>query len=942
MKIVSDEYKVIAESLDGDARYIERITLDDGTVLTDKIEELKYSNMCNNSTNFSFGNTASAILEFQINMPTVELQDKEIVVEQGLELADGTIEYIKLGKFKVDSTETEAFRASYRCVDAMTYKMSTKYESQLTYPTTDVDVLEEVCAQAGISLVNSDLTSHTVSKKLENYTKREIIGIIAQLQGKNAIINADGNLELLWYENADYVIDDSRIYSDRTDIIKSEINYSLDYIVSNYGSTSIKVGDGDTGATISNPYMTQEILDEVFAKIGGFTFTTAEVDFYGDFRLEVGDIVSLQTDGVTYVLPVMTLEHNSDGGVVTTVGSVGETATQNSVDTNGKTLNELKRSVVNSETARSIAEQAADKISFVVEGDTASEFTVTENVIQATTEKLVIRTEKGGEVVIQNGIMYVDDIFAEEITATGSISGAKLYGTYIESKTGEIGGFTISNNALYNGTDSIGSTEDGVYLGTNGLKTVGAEGYVIHDGRQSTYKYFFTKDKSTDEPDSVVEIDGQGVILNQYAIDGEQVSDVYIGFGKEGVLCGYITAEGIVTGLGETAENAILSFKGNANLKTLNVSTDNWLAMKLKREVENSYVNIQFENGSGVLGYLAISEVDGKFKRRLGSDTSKVYDLIDSSGGTLSGNLGINIDTASWRHYEIKNSLRHIQIAINASGYFGFYDVTNSKWLLQSEVNGNGVSIKGNRFTLETSDATTASIRVKNSKRHGGVLVSDAGFLGLWDFTNDKWTLYSDASDNIFCNGALTILGDLQTHNVIPATNATSSDGFTLGNSYFKYRYLYAYSSSIQTSDKRYKTNINYIKDNEVLSKFFDALKPCTYFMVGGDRKHMGFIAQDVEEAMNQNGMTIDDLSFVCKDAEYTLKDEEKPDTEENREYTLDEDGNQKYIYGLKYTELHAMEVDQIQRLKTRVSDLEFALSQALARIEALEEKINQ
>lgn len=898
MKIVSDEYKVIAESLDGDARYIERITLDGGTVLTDKIEELKYSNMCNNSTNFSFGNTASAILEFQINMPTVELQDKEIVVQQGLELADGTIEYIKLGKFKVDSIETEAFRASYRCVDAMTYKMSTKHESQLAYPTTDLDVLEEVCAQAGISLVNSDLTSHTVSKKLENYTKREIIGIIAQLQGKNAIINADGNLELLWYENADYVIDDSRIYSDRTDIIKSEINYSLDYIVSNYGSTSIKVGDGDTGATISNPYMTQEILDEVFAKIGGFTFTTAEVDFYGDFRLEVGDIVSLQTDGVTYVLPVMTLEHNSDGGVVTTVGSVGETATQNSVDTNGKILNELKRSVVNSETARSIAEQAADKISFVVEGDTASEFTITDNVIQATTEKLVIRTEKGGEVVIQNGIMYVDDIFAEEITATGSISGAKLYGTYIESKTGEIGGFTISNNALYNGTYSIGSTEDGVYLGTNGLKTVGAEGYVIHDGRQSTYKYFFTKDKSTDEPNSVVEIDGQGVILNQYTIDGEQVSDVYIVFGKEGVACGYITAEGIVTVLGDTAENAILSFKGNANLKTLNVTGNTTLV-----------------------------------------------------GATSSGNIKITTDSTTQVEYELKNSARRGRLINNANGRLGLHDSTNGKWLFYSDTDGAlniGVetvfkdALTSTSITAKKTTSESTALRTQNSVRSGGIIVSADGFYGLWDFTNSKWTLYSDASDNIFCNGALTILGDAQTHNVIPATNATSSDGFTVGNSNFKYRYLYAYSSSIQTSDRKYKTNINYIKDNEVLSKFFDALKPCTYFMVGGDRKHMGFIAQDVEEAMNQNGMTIDDLSFVCKDQEYKLIDENEPNTEENREYLYDENGEPLYIYGLKYTELHGLEINEIQKLKKKVSTLEDALEKALARIEALEEKINQ
>lgn len=932
MKIVSDEYKVIAESLDGDARYIERITLDDGTVLTDKVEELKYSNMCNNSTNFSFGNTASAILEFKIDMPTVELQDKEIVVEQGLELADGTIEYIKLGKFKVDSAETEAFRTSYRCVDAMTYKMSTKYESQLAYPATDLDVLNEVCAQTDISLVNSDLTSHTVSKKLENYTKREIIGIIAQLQGKNAIINADGNLELLWYENADYVIDDSRIYSDRTDIIKSEINYSLGYIVSTYGSTSIRVGDGETGATISNPYMTQKILDEVFAKIGGFTFTTAEVDFYGDFRLEVGDIVSLQTDGITYVLPVMTLEHNSDGGVVTTVGSVGETATQNSVDTNGKTLNELKRSVVNSETARSIAEQAADKISFVVEGDSASEFTVTENVIKATTKKLVIRTEKGGEVVIQNGIMYVDDIFAEEITATGTITGAKLFGTYIESVSGKIGGFTITSNALYNGTENITSKEHGVYVGTNGIRTVDKDGEATHEGHYSEYVR-----RPENDVGATTTIAPTGIGIYSYT-HGNSMLDTGLRFYKDDEYIGEIDYRGFIVGA-----STALDFEGNAWLKDL--------------ELEGNLL----VNGETTLN----NKVTLKGTLYFGEDNSKYINALGNAvlnSLKLSTNTGIDTTESAYRTLYIRTGLRYGQFVIDSQGSLGIYDATDTikKWLIKSDINQN-VTINGESLTIApntTVAKTTNAISymgVKNTKREGRLLASADGYIGIWDVTKNRWLCYSDAdghfiipnSHEIKAYGGFTAFGGtmtstLSTQNVIPTTNSSStSTGYTVGTSNYRYRYLYAFGSSIQTSDRNYKHSFDY-EDVQRLDSFFDALKPCSYFMIGGDRKHLGFVAQDVEEAMNQNGMTIDDLSFVCKDAEYTLKDEKQPDTEENREYTLDEEGNQKYIYGLKYTELHALEVDQIQRLKTRVSDLEFALSQALARIEMLEEKINK
>lgn len=42
----------------------------------------------------------------------------------------------------------------------------------------------------------------------------------------------------------------------------------------------------------------------------------------------------------------------------------------------------------------------------------------------------------------------VNSIFAKDITATGSITGAKLYGAHVEAKSGKIGGFTLANNVL--------------------------------------------------------------------------------------------------------------------------------------------------------------------------------------------------------------------------------------------------------------------------------------------------------------------------------------------------------------------------------------------------------------------------------------------------------------------------------------------------------------
>lgn len=64
----------------------------------------------------------------------------------------------------------------------------------------------------------------------------------------------------------------------------------------------------------------------------------------------------------------------------------------------------------------------------------------------------------------------VNDLFAQDITATGVIRGARLYGTYIETAGGKIGGFIIGANELYKGTSSMTSTTAGIYVGSGGIR----------------------------------------------------------------------------------------------------------------------------------------------------------------------------------------------------------------------------------------------------------------------------------------------------------------------------------------------------------------------------------------------------------------------------------------------------------------------------------------
>ena len=57
-------------------------------------------------------------------------------------------------------------------------------------------------------------------------------------------------------------------------------------------------------------------------------------------------------------------------------------------------------------------------------------------------------------------------------------NGESYFSGNIISESGQIGGFNITSNSLYNGCTSLDSTENGVYIGTMGIRTFGDDGSI--------------------------------------------------------------------------------------------------------------------------------------------------------------------------------------------------------------------------------------------------------------------------------------------------------------------------------------------------------------------------------------------------------------------------------------------------------------------------------
>lgn len=109
---------------------------------------------------------------------------------------------------------------------------------------------------------------------------------------------------------------------------------------------------------------------------------------------------------------------------------------------------------------------------------------------------------------------------------------------------------------------------------------------------------------------------------------------------------------------------------------------------------------------------------------------------------------------------------------------------------------------------------------------------------------------------------------------------------------------IYSVNGTINTSDIQEKTDISY--GLEEYDSLFDKLRPCSFRFLGRNRLHTGLISQDVQEAMEEEGVSDMDFAAFIK--------------------STSSDGDH---YGLRYTEFIALLIDQVQKLKSRVINLE-------------------
>lgn len=126
------------------------------------------------------------------------------------------------------------------------------------------------------------------------------------------------------------------------------------------------------------------------------------------------------------------------------------------------------------------------------------------------------------------------------------------------------------------------------------------------------------------------------------------------------------------------------------------------------------------------------------------------------------------------------------------------------------------------------------------------------------------------------------------------------------------------------TSDRRKKKDFRKLLEDDRFERFFMLLQPMEYrFIENGDKVHIGFVAQDVEQAMMYCGISENEF-YGLEHAEFSEKDFE---SNEEWEKFLEQNGGANDMYTLCYQEFIALNTVMIQKLQNRCNDFERRLS---------------
>ena len=376
-------------------------------------------------------------------------------------------------------------------------------------------------------------------------------------------------------------------------------------------------------------------------------------------------------------------------------------------------------------------------------------------------------------------------------------------------------------------------------------------------------------------------IEATGLALRVSNAEGDITS---LTITAEGLQSQVSNIDGDVSSLQQTADSLtsrISSAEGN-------ISTLQQTASSLTSRISSAEGNIS-----------VLQQTDATFSTRISNAEGDISSLTQTVNSfTLSVDNG---ETSSWIYLDA-GSVEMGAVKIQFTGVVVFSDLDGSSGTI---IDGGAIdtdtlyldSLYGNTIYLyDRSGDIGAEIQMTGAaSAESGAFDLTSGALRFSAFEGDVFMKSYDGYVTLDGWSGVSCHGDF-----LPGAD----DRYNLGDGGLVWADIYAASGTINTSDREKKEAIVY--GLYKLDGLLDKLEPCTFRFRDGasGRSHAGFIAQDVEEALEELGLTTADFAGLVKSPR--------------------EDGG--YDYFLRYNEFIPINTWEIQKLKARVAELEARL----------------
>lgn len=273
---------------------------------------------------FQIGQTFCPIISFttvpNLNIKTGDKVQVDLVFTSFVKatLATGYID-----EYSYDSID---YAVSYTAYGKM-IQLDKDYNSKLTYPATFSAVVNEICSQNGLTFdtfdwkCNAKLKAKPVFGNLDNgepayASAREMLGIIAGVNGCNVVIGTDEKVKFVPYTDTKTGITYDDAFSRQVNNEKYVIKKA---VLNDGGQTS---GNGAGYVELYFPLETVEgkasCLEKLNSVITGLSVMGMTVQIQGRGYYEIGDMLSYTDfDGEKYTIGVMGIKYDFGGGYFT-------------------------------------------------------------------------------------------------------------------------------------------------------------------------------------------------------------------------------------------------------------------------------------------------------------------------------------------------------------------------------------------------------------------------------------------------------------------------------------------------------------------------------------------------------------------------------------------------------------------------------------------------